>query len=86
MTVFQIGLHTFAKFQSVHNRHHDIADDQLDIFFPELLSSENYRVYEVAAMVGYSLQTNFARDFHKQFGMTPTEYVNELQARTSLKK
>jgi AraC-like DNA-binding protein len=26
--------------------------------------------------VGYTLQSNFARDFHKQFGMTPTEYVN----------
>jgi ligand-binding sensor domain-containing protein/signal transduction histidine kinase/DNA-binding response OmpR family regulator len=47
----------------------------------ELLSSENYRVYEVAGMVGYSLQTNFARDFHKQFGMTPTEYMNELHAK-----
>jgi ligand-binding sensor domain-containing protein/signal transduction histidine kinase/DNA-binding response OmpR family regulator len=42
----------------------------------ELLAEGNYKVYEVASMVGYSLQTNFARDFHKQFGMTPTEYVN----------
>ena len=41
----------------------------------ELLAEGNYKVYEVASMVGYSLQTNFARDFHKQFGMTPTEYV-----------
>jgi ligand-binding sensor domain-containing protein/signal transduction histidine kinase/DNA-binding response OmpR family regulator len=49
----------------------------------ELLSGENYRVYEVAGMVGYSLQTNFARDFHKQFGMTPTEYMNELHAKVS---
>ena len=49
----------------------------------ELLSGENYRVYEVAGMVGYSLQTNFARDFHKQFGMTPTEYMNELHARSA---
>jgi len=42
----------------------------------ELLAEGNYKVYEVSSMVGYSLQTNFARDFHKQFGMTPTEYVN----------
>ena len=45
----------------------------------ELLAEGNYKVYEVANMVGYTLQTNFARDFHKQFGMTPTEYVNSLK-------
>jgi ligand-binding sensor domain-containing protein/signal transduction histidine kinase/DNA-binding response OmpR family regulator len=45
----------------------------------ELLSEGNYKVYEVAAMVGYSLQTNFARDFHKQFGMSPSEYINSKQ-------
>jgi ligand-binding sensor domain-containing protein/signal transduction histidine kinase/DNA-binding response OmpR family regulator len=42
----------------------------------EFLAEGNYKVYEVASMVGYTLQSNFARDFHKQFGMTPTEYVN----------
>lgn len=42
----------------------------------ELLAEGNYKVYEVASMVGYTLQTNFARDFHKQFGMSPTEYMN----------
>jgi signal transduction histidine kinase/ligand-binding sensor domain-containing protein/DNA-binding response OmpR family regulator len=47
----------------------------------ELLSEGNYKVYEVSAMVGYSLQTNFARDFHKQFGMTPTEYVSDGPAK-----
>jgi ligand-binding sensor domain-containing protein/signal transduction histidine kinase/DNA-binding response OmpR family regulator len=41
-----------------------------------LLADGNYKVYEVADIVGYSLASNFARDFHKQFGMTPTEYVN----------
>ena len=47
----------------------------------ELLSDGNYKVYEVAAMVGYSLQTNFARDFHKQFGMTPSEYVSDTSGK-----
>ena len=42
----------------------------------EFLAEGNYKVYEVANMVGYTLQTNFARDFHKQFGMTPTEYIH----------
>jgi ligand-binding sensor domain-containing protein/signal transduction histidine kinase/DNA-binding response OmpR family regulator len=41
-----------------------------------LLAEGIYKVYEVADIVGYTLQSNFARDFHKQFGMTPTDYVN----------
>ena len=44
----------------------------------ELLSL-GYKVNEVSTMVGYSLQNNFSRDFHKQFGLTPTNYVNGLQ-------
>jgi DNA-binding response OmpR family regulator len=43
----------------------------------ELLSL-GYKVSEVADMIGYSLQNNFSRDFHKQFGLTPTSYVNGL--------
>jgi DNA-binding response OmpR family regulator len=41
-----------------------------------LLADGDYKVYEVADIMGYTLASNFARDFHKQFGMTPTEYVN----------
>jgi two-component system, cell cycle response regulator len=42
-----------------------------------LLSQGNYRVYEVANMVGYSSQSNFARSFHKQFNMSPTDYAKQ---------
>jgi ligand-binding sensor domain-containing protein/signal transduction histidine kinase/DNA-binding response OmpR family regulator len=49
----------------------------------ELLAEGNYKVYEVANMIGYSLQTNFARDFHKQFGMTPTDYMNDKLVKKS---
>ena len=52
----------------------------------ELLSEGSYKVYEVAGMVGYSLQSNFARDFHKQFGLTPTEYMNSRTAGKNLVK
>jgi len=52
----------------------------------ELLSEGSYKVYEVAGMVGYSLQSNFARDFHKQFGLTPTEYINSRTAGKNLVK
>jgi two-component system, cell cycle response regulator len=42
----------------------------------ELLAEGDHRIYEITAMVGYSSQSNFARNFLKQFGMTPTEYMN----------
>jgi DNA-binding response OmpR family regulator len=40
----------------------------------ELLAEGDYKIFEVSVMVGYSSQTNFGRNFLKQFGMTPTEY------------
>ncbi|MBS1664149.1 MAG: response regulator [Bacteroidetes bacterium] len=43
----------------------------------ELLGSKQYKIYEVAGMVGYSLAANFSRDFMKQFGISPTEYAGE---------
>lgn len=52
----------------------------------ELLSEGNYKVYEVAGMIGYSLQTNFARDFHKQFGMTPSDYINDKTLKKTFSK
>ena len=38
--------------------------------------SYNYKIYEVAKMVGYNSATSFGRNFQKQFNMTPTEYLN----------
>ncbi len=46
----------------------------------ELLVESNYKIYEVADMVGYASQTNFGRNFLKQFGMTPTDYVTMKEA------
>jgi ligand-binding sensor domain-containing protein/signal transduction histidine kinase/DNA-binding response OmpR family regulator len=45
----------------------------------ELLAGGNYKINEVANMVGYTLQSNFSRDFHRQFGQTPSAYLNHLQ-------
>jgi len=42
----------------------------------ELLADAEYKVYEIADMVGYSSQSNFARNFLKQFNMTPTDYMH----------
>ncbi|MBG9375061.1 response regulator [Panacibacter sp. DH6] len=41
-----------------------------------LLLTGGYKIYEVADMVGFNSQTNFARSFLKQFGVTPSDYVN----------
>ena len=46
----------------------------------EYLAEGDYKIYEVADMVGFSSQSNFARNFHKQFGMTPTDYMHKKQA------
>ncbi len=44
----------------------------------ELLAEGEYRIYEISAIVGYSSQSNFARNFLKQFNMTPTEYMQSV--------
>ncbi len=43
----------------------------------ELLSSGQYKIFEIAYMVGYNSQTHFGRNFHKQFGLTPSEYIEQ---------
>lgn len=44
-----------------------------------LISAGNHHMNEVAGEVGYSSLTQFGRNFHKQFGVTPTEYVRSGQ-------
>jgi DNA-binding response OmpR family regulator len=44
----------------------------------ELLGEGKYKMSEVASMVGYTLPSNFSRDFHKQFGVTPSAYISSL--------
>lgn len=41
----------------------------------ELLSEGLLKIYEIAEMVGYRSHTNFGRNFTKQFGMSPTDYL-----------
>lgn len=42
----------------------------------ELLAEDNYRIYEIANIVGYNSQTSFGRNFLKQFGMKPSQYAS----------
>jgi len=45
----------------------------------ELLAAGEHRIYEISDMVGFSSQSNFARNFLRQFSMTPTEYMHSKQ-------
>lgn len=45
----------------------------------ELLAEGDHKIYEIADMVGFSSQSNLARNFHKQFNMTPTDYMQAKQ-------
>lgn len=42
-----------------------------------LLSEGQLKIYEISERVGYSSQTQFGRNFHKQFGVTPSQYIGE---------
>lgn len=45
----------------------------------ELLSSGDYKINEVAYMIGYSHPSNFSRDFQRQFGISPTKFLTQLE-------
>lgn len=49
----------------------------------ELLSEGRYKIYEVSYRVGYSSQTHFGRNFQKQFGISPSEYLIRINDRPS---
>ncbi|MGN6180092.1 MAG: two-component regulator propeller domain-containing protein [Mucilaginibacter sp.] len=44
----------------------------------ELLAEGNYKINEVANLIGYSLPSNFSRDFQRQFGVSPSNYMHTL--------
>jgi ligand-binding sensor domain-containing protein/signal transduction histidine kinase/DNA-binding response OmpR family regulator len=45
----------------------------------ELLAEGDHKINEVANMIGYSLPTNFSRDFQRQFGVSPSVYIYNLK-------
>jgi AraC-like DNA-binding protein len=47
----------------------------------QLLSGGDYKINEVAYMIGYSLPSNFSRDFQKQFGVSPSGFIGQLNTR-----
>ncbi|RYY37490.1 MAG: response regulator transcription factor [Sphingobacteriaceae bacterium] len=41
----------------------------------ELLTEGDLKIYEISDLVGYSSQTHFGRNFLRQFGMSPSDYI-----------
>lgn len=49
----------------------------------ELLAGRNLKIYEVAMMVGYKSQTHFGKNFIKQFGVSPSQYIQQTRGITA---
>lgn len=47
-----------------------------------LMSENQYKLFEIALMVGYADQSSFTRSFQSQYGMSPREYVKALKEDT----
>lgn len=45
----------------------------------KLLVEGKYRITEIGFLVGFSSSSYFAKCFHKQFGMLPTDFVKQLE-------
>jgi len=45
----------------------------------ELLASHDLKMYEVCEQIGYNSQSYFSRSFQKQFGITPSEYIQKIR-------
>ena len=45
----------------------------------EMLSSQKYRINEVAYLVGFSSPSYFATSFQKQFNISPSNFVKRLK-------
>jgi len=43
----------------------------------ELLLNSDYKMYEIADIVGYRSQTSFGRNFQKHFKMSPSDYISD---------
>lgn len=46
----------------------------------ELLITTEYKIYEICDMVGFGTQTNFGRNFYKEYGTTPTEFQRQIKS------
>ncbi|PST83018.1 hybrid sensor histidine kinase/response regulator [Pedobacter yulinensis] len=47
----------------------------------ELLLETDYKIYRIAAVTGFSSQSQFTRSFQKQFGLSPKDYVQSKKVK-----
>lgn len=52
----------------------------------ELLANQEYKIYEVSERVGFNSYRQFGRNFHKQFGVFPSEYITAKREERKKKK
>lgn len=52
----------------------------------ELLALDQYKVFEIAEMVGYTSQSHFGRNFQRQFSLSPSDYLNNLRLERNTKQ
>ena len=48
----------------------------------QLLEQDKLNISEIAYMVGYDLPNSFSRAFKKEFGISPTEFVNDVRVKS----
>ena len=45
----------------------------------KLIAENDYKLFEISQMIGYSSQSIFGKNFQKHFGMSPMEYATQLK-------
>jgi transcriptional regulator GlxA family with amidase domain len=45
----------------------------------ELMNNSNYNINEVAAIVGYASTAQFSKNFKRQFGINPSQYLKNTE-------
>lgn len=46
----------------------------------DLMLQDDYRIYEISDLIGFSSAKVFSRAFQKQFGQSPSEYVKKMRS------
>ncbi len=49
----------------------------------QLLTNHGYKVYEIANKLGFSTPSHFTRNFQKQFGISPKEFIIKMKKNAS---
>lgn len=70
-------MHLFRE--NVGKTFNEVLTDYRLLIAKKLLLSNQYKIYEIAEMVGYSDVKYFSQVFRKKEGMSPSQYMNSIQ-------